>query len=559
MQLKAIILLASCGGLSCAAPLLPAEDPAAAVRCVPSRECAIELAKAYGRVEAREAGENEHYLHTLGSVTWALVNSHDRTAPAAVDEFIAAVRAAAKNPAPTDLQTIAAMQMVIGRRADALVTVREIGAPNETLLIVEAISRRAFEEGRIEDANAALQLVSPDQRLGIGLRLIDERLQDRDPAAAHRVAAALGIDARTSLRHTVRLLLAGDSPDRFDEALALLERQPRGAAASVLPHLEIARALTPRALPLLRFARTLSEANRATSKSADYECKWLAESFAHAGGVDEANALTASCATDDRDELRADVAFAHAFAGNFGAARKLADAILDRHSRADTISWIAEARVLVGKEPLDQAFAEVRDPSLRVERMLEIADDFRDQKRIEDARVVLNLAARAARAEADAESRSSWLAQTGEKMSELGGSKSAMTLLPYVTLGKDRVYLLCAIGDAQAKSGDRKRAADSFAMAHKIAVADEFDSEEMRNLIEWQARATLTREALAAVRAMAPPEDGRDISRDLAFEAVIIAMAKRGEIADAFALARSLQRGRSSTFLRIFEVLAGLD
>jgi tRNA threonylcarbamoyladenosine modification (KEOPS) complex Cgi121 subunit len=81
----------------------------------------------------------------------------------------------------------------------------------------------------------------------------------------------------------------------------------------------------------------------------------------------------------------------------------------------------------------------------------------------------------------------------------------------------------------------------------------------MRNLIEWQARATLTREALAAVRAMAPPEDGRDISRDLALEAVIIAMAKRGEIADAFALTRSLQRGRSSTFLRIFEVLAGLD
>ena len=68
-----------------------ATDPAASIKCTPSRECALELARAYALAQKGEV--TDYYSHTLHSIAWsAHEHGDDAQLRAAIDAFFVEVK-----------------------------------------------------------------------------------------------------------------------------------------------------------------------------------------------------------------------------------------------------------------------------------------------------------------------------------------------------------------------------------------------------------------------------------------------------------------------------------
>jgi thioredoxin-like negative regulator of GroEL len=185
--------------------------------------------------------------------------------------------------------------------------------------------------------------------------------------------------------------------------------------------------------------------------------------------------------------------------------------------------------------------------------MYELADELVELQRADEAHDLLVAALQSARRQRRDDGRDESMAIYASRLAELGYPQDAGAVLSEIPDGIEKRDLLCALGVAEAKAGNRERAAERFTAAYALAKTEEFDNEGVLEIVERQADAGFTDEALAAARAM-PNDETEDGSTALiAIDSVATAMARQGKLVQAFGTARTLRSAH--LFVEFYELL----
>ena len=525
-----------------------ATEKPVAIKCEPSRACAIELAREAGRQNFKARGEVHEYAMALLAIGDLQLEAGDTGGFAAtVTEFLKAVR-------PDDKigyrGNLAALQAHAGQVNDALATVRSMRDPKERNDGYTGIANALASQGKWREALPIAKLKPREKNdwpaeadvmrvlANTGRR---EWVQDAAPTLAPKDEALWLAQVEIEAGNLAAARGQALRITNIEQRLTLIERV--GSKAEEKQNWDelatIARLIPP-------------DAARVDEKfwsGIHYEiaAEWLIK----AGAFDDAQALIPKLDADERERTLAEIAHGRARSGDYRKAAAMLGSI--HHDFQDGVrAAIATGKVLAGDAQLEAAMATIEDRDRRMDSLEFLGTELPDTRR-EEARNALRQAVQLAQGPYVAD-RAIVLGQFASLQASRGFFDDA---LQTALLVKNTEELLGAYGDigvAQASKGLTDEARKTFLIAEAQARKYGFSGEDHAWLIESLANAGLLPEAFAQVQALcrrAPGEYWFNQSLDPA----IVKHVEAGQLPRAFEIA-SMLSGHDSGDPHYFLTLA---